>query len=423
MNKNKDLNKGIYMGISFIIVVVCMLFIFLNILEAKAHAEDLSEIMPKILEFDELTEEEISKEKYYRILDEDEELITTMGRRVYVDDEYITSDNEYYRVYKVEEYTAYARLIEKLELAPPENIRERETSGENAPLPGAKENDIMMAQGEDGVTRAIAIYHTHNAESFVPTDGTHSIDGQGGIHEVGRAFQRALEDKGIRAIFSEDLHTPHDAGAYRRSRQTVLELLEQEPDAIFDIHRDSAPPGEYATAIEGVPATKILMVVGRQNPNMEVTRQFALDLKYISDQIHPDLIKGVMMAQGNYNQDLTPLNLLLEVGGHTNTREAAEHGITFFSNSVGHYFYGTEAENNIEEIPPGGKAAERPLEEGHPIWLAIIRIIALAAVAGAAFFLLNVGTYDNFKEKYGSGLSRYKEKLITIWDRVKNRIR
>jgi len=34
-----------------------------------------------------------------------------------------------------------------------------------------------------------------------------------------------------------------------------------------------------------------------------------------------------------------------------------------------------------------------------------------------------VGTYDNFKEKYGPGLSRYKEKLITIWDRVKNRIR
>lgn len=359
-------------------------------------------------ELDELTEEEFIQGDYFRIVDEEGRLVTSSGRRVVVGDEYITSCNGHYRVFRVEGYTAYAKKIGVKELPPAASTFEKEFTQEI----------IIPAQGEEErPTRAIAIFHTHNAESFVPTDGTHSIDGEGGIHEVGRAFQEALETKGIKAIFREDLHTPHDHAAYRRSRETVLELLGQDPDAIFDVHRDAAPHQAYATKIEGVPATKIQFVVGRQNPHMEVNKQFALDLKSISDHIYPGLIKGILLGQGNYNQDLTPVKLLLEVGAHTNSRHEAENGITFFADSVGHYFYGTEG-------GPAGETAPQPMAEEsegarEAVRQGIIRVILLVFFGGVTFFLMNVGTYKDFKEKYGRRLESYREELVLIYKKAR----
>ncbi|RQD73380.1 MAG: stage II sporulation protein P [Candidatus Syntrophonatronum acetioxidans] len=406
------MNKHSLLTITLLLMIFLFSGLFLLIKEGgegEFLETGLRDIARDLRELDELTEEEFSRGDYYQIVDEEGKLVTTTGRRVQVGDEYITSQNRYYRVYKVEGYTAYAKLIGIKEL-PSTALYFGEELSERALTP---------AQGEENPpTRAIAIFHTHNAESFVPTDGTHSIDGEGGIHEVGRAFQEALEAKGIRAIFREDLHTPHDHAAYRRSRETVLELLEQEPDAIFDVHRDAAPPQVYATEIEGVPTTKIQFVVGRQNPQMEANKEFALDLKSISDYIHPGLIKGILLAQGNYNQDLTPVNLLLEVGAHTNSRQEAENGITFFADSVGHYFYGTEREP-AGEAAPGKPPAEESEGAEEAVRQGIIRVILLAFFGGATFFLMNVGTYNDFKEKYFPRLEGYREELVLIWEKIR----
>lgn len=396
-------------------------FVILSILGVGIlSAQELELIVLKPVQdfnFDELTQDEISQGKYFELLDEQGGQITITGRRLFVDDEYITEENKHYRVFKVEGYKAYARFQGIVKLNPPASLSrdlsmDSEGGTRGVSLPGYK-----AAQGEEGkLKKAIAIYHTHNAESYVPTDGTDSINGEGGIHEVGRAFQQALQVKGIKAIFSEDLHIPHDRGAYRRSRQTVLELLEQEPDAIFDVHRDAAPPEAYATQIDSVTAAQIQFVVGRQNPHMEVNKEFALDLKSISDQIHPGLIKGIFMAQGNYNQDLTPLNLLLEVGAHTNTRESAEKGITLFADSVGHYFYGTEGEVEEDDTPPGQTAAQDPPAGGREIWGGIVRIVSVAILAGLLFFLINVGTWEDFKRKYGPRYEILKKEFASAYE-------
>ncbi|UNC91438.1 stage II sporulation protein P [Candidatus Contubernalis alkaliaceticus] len=369
--------------------------------------------------FDELTPEEIAQGKYFELLDEQGRQLTVTGRRWSVNDEFIAQDNRHYKVFKVEGYKAYGRYQGKVQLTPPANLSRTLSENFEEAAGGINPYGTEFVQEDEGgeLKKAIAIYHTHNAESYVPTDGTDSIDGEGGIHEVGRAFQQALEEKGIKALFSEDLHTPHDRGAYRRSRDTVLELLEQEPDAIFDVHRDAAPPEAYATKLDSVPATQILFVVGRQNAHMQVNKEFAMDLKSISDQIHPGLVKGIMLAQGNYNQDLTPLSLLLEVGAHTNTRESAENGIAYFADSVGHYFYGTEGEVEGEETPPGGTAAQIPPEGGREIWRGIIRIVSLAVIAGLLFFLMNVGTWDNFKEKYGPRFELHRKEFSWAYER------
>ena len=73
--------------------------------------------------------------------------------------------------------------------------------------------------------------------------------------------------------------------------------------------------------------TQIQFVVGRQNQNLGINRQYATSLKAVADQIFPGLIKGIFFGRGNYNQDLSPLNLLLEVGAHTNSRKPQRNRI------------------------------------------------------------------------------------------------
>lgn len=280
--------------------------------------------------FDELTPKEIREESYFRLVDEQGELITLTGRRLKVGDRYLAADNRLYEVNTVDQYTARARFKEKVKLKTPP-----ESAGQSLPT-------LSTQFLSSRPTRKIAIYHSHNAECYVPSDGTESVYGHGGIHAVGRAFRDALAAKGIRVLYSDNMHLPHDRGAYRRSRVTASYLLRKRPDAIFDLHRDAAPPETYSLLMDSEWLTKIQIVVGQDNPNTEVNQCFAFDLKGYSDRIYPGLVKGVLITPGDFNQDLSPLSLLLEVGAHTNTKESAENGVVHFSDVVAYYFYGPD---------------------------------------------------------------------------------
>ena len=156
---------------------------------------------------------------YFSLIDQDGNVLTQTGRQLYIGDQYLTSDNRLYEIIAIsEKNVAQAQLLEVVDLA-------------SVALPIT---DIYQALGLSLVeaqpneqTQKIAVYHTHNAESYIPTDGTDSIDGKGGIHYVGNAFTDALTDLGVEVDYSETLHLPHDRGAYRRSRNTVLELWQQ----------------------------------------------------------------------------------------------------------------------------------------------------------------------------------------------------
>ena len=60
-----------------------------------------------------------------------------------------------------------------------------------------------------------------------------------------------LEEKGVNVIHDTTLHTPHDAGAYDRSRRTAVQILKQRPAALFDVHRDAGPSEPYLTRENG----------------------------------------------------------------------------------------------------------------------------------------------------------------------------
>jgi stage II sporulation protein P len=360
---------------------------------------------------DELGSEELKKGRYFYMIDEKGRTLLVTGHRLKAGDRYLTSGNDLYEVIDVEGYLARARFVEKVRLIEPPDI-----SNVREPL--------LPVQKQGRLAYKIAVYHSHNAESYVPSDGTDSIYGAGGIHDVGLAFKEALEKKGIDVLYSDQLHLPHDRGAYRRSRVTALRLLRQRPDAIFDLHRDAAPWETYALELNGEPVTQIQIVVGLSNPGTATNQQFAYDLKGYADRLYPDLIHGVLTIWGSYNQDLSPLSLLLEVGAHTNTKESAQRGIERFADVVSYYFYGPaflkDSKIAPPSQPPGGAPAGRP---SYGIMRAVSGTVVslLLAALGAAlgFYYLNnpgalielVGWWKEFPKRAAASARQFRDYL------------
>lgn len=347
------------------------------------HSPAASRARDGVQQFDELSPEELEGRCYYYMVDEQERLILVTGHRLRVKDRYLTAENDLYEVESVENYLARARFTRKVDLIIPPDF----STGSVPFLP---------AQGRTGPAYRIAIYHTHNAECYVPSDDTDTIYGAGGIHDVGLAFKEALEKKGIDVLYSDQLHLPHDRGAYRRSRVTALRLLRQRPDAIFDVHRDAAPWEAYALELNGEAVTQVQIVVGLSNPGTATNQQFAYDLKGYADRLYPGLIHGVLTIWGSYNQDLSPLALLLEVGAHTNTKESAMRGIARFADVVSYYFYGPAFIKGGKMIPKEGELPPRSAagtRENYGIMHAVSGTVLsfLLAALGATlgFYFLN----------------------------------
>ncbi|MEW6541112.1 MAG: stage II sporulation protein P [Bacillota bacterium] len=369
--------------------------------------------------FDELADREIAEGLYYRMVDEEGRVIMETGRHIQAGDQYLARDNRLYEVVLVENRVGHARYVHT-ESTEVRNLFQAANAG-GSPASGlvpaqvtqpeeAEQHRYGSASGLVPVqarpNRLVAVYHTHNGESYVPTRGRANVNGRGDIHAVGMVFQETLEKRGVEVIHDETIHLPHDRGAYRRSRNTAAQLLAREPDAVFDIHRDAAPWHTYAEKVEGQWVAQVMFVVGRQNPHFAVNRSFALDLKNYIDTVYPGLVRGVFYANGNYNQDLHPLKLLLEVGAHENTRRAAKEGIALFAEGFQLYLYG----------PEPGRPDRAPVQQRNqtPVWRNILLVLLVVGAAGGGFYWLN----------YPEAAERLKGRLraqVAVWGgRIKN---
>jgi len=265
------------------------------------------------------------EEGYYVIVNEKGDTLLTTGLQVTVGDRFIAEDDREYEVQTVEGDKAWARKVSGQAGGVPRGSPLHSSMG---PPP------TVDASGPAGAT-TVVIYHTHSGESYAPSDGSAEIPGHGGIFQVGAAFRDGLKAEGLNAIQSSQVHDPHDNLAYDRSRRTAAALIARyRPAAIFDVHRDSAPPQAYEKTVSGEKVTSVMFVVGRQNPNMQANLAFAKDLKAAADRDHPGLVRAIYFGQGRYNQDLSPRALLIEVGSETNTKAEAERGVALLADDV-----------------------------------------------------------------------------------------
>lgn len=260
----------------------------------------------------------------FTVRDEAGRLVFESGRRVHVGDEYIDEHNLRYRIEAVRGREATARFlgVEPMPVVPlgPAAAAARGLAG---PVAAA-----ALRRGD--VT--IGIYHTHNDESYVPTQGRPAVEGRGGVHQVGEALARALRAKGYKVIHDQTINLPHDNGAYRRSRRVAWNLLHKRgADVILDVHRDAGPWNAYARKVHGKWLAQVRLVVGSPSPNQGAVLAWAKELKAIADRADPGLIKGIFIGRDAYNQDLTPRALLLEVGTEENALPSAERGAALFA--------------------------------------------------------------------------------------------
>jgi stage II sporulation protein P len=261
-------------------------------------------------------DEEELESGYSTIVDDNNSIISQIGFAIHIGDKYINEDNKFYEIMVVEGTLAKARYI-------------------NTESSISLASESIPAQGSaEGSQPLIAIYHSHTDESYIPNDGNASTPGNGSIMLVGDSFSNRLNELGYQTIHDKTLHDPHDANAYQRSRRTFMKLLERQPAALFDFHRDSGPLAPYQTTINGESSARILLVVGRQNQNQATTLKFAKTIKASADATYRGLIRGIFVAHGNYNQDLNPRSMLVEIGTQYNTLEDANRSAALFADII-----------------------------------------------------------------------------------------
>jgi len=316
--------------------------------------------------------------EHFTLVDENNNIIHQTGMQVYVGDEYISADNARFKVVEIVGDTARC-VYQGQEKMPDIDFDTQKNAWiiNNKVIPAVSGNKKPE----------IAIYHTHSDESYVPSDGKESIDGEGGIYDVGKALADKLQELGFKVDYSENNHNPHDINAYSRSRKTAATLLKEGPDVILDVHRDSTPPDEYQTEVGGKDVTKIKLVVGRQNPNMKTNLEFAKRIKAVMDKKEPGLSNGIYMGKGDYNQDLSPRAMLIEVGAHTNKKEEAQKGGELFAETLP-VVLGVGNTSGVTGEP----AAKPAAKDNQGAFKAILFIVVVLAAAGGGYYLLNRGS-------------------------------
>ena len=248
----------------------------------------------------------------YVIKDHDGNMISKMARRIAPGDRLTTADGKNYTVERVDGQVAVAKFngLDKDILAYTELFSREEV----AVLAAAK-----AASGNN--PGKVAIYHTHSAESYVPTDGKDSIPFKGGIFQVGKALASRLEKEQVDVDHDLTPHEPRDDNAYYRSRRTATKLMQENPVAILDVHRDGVPdPGFYLEQVGDEQVATMRLVIGRQNPRMSSNEDFAKRMMSYANQVNPGIVKEIFYARGNISTDhsrqFRPAEFLVAAGDH-----------------------------------------------------------------------------------------------------------
>ena len=348
------------------------------------------------------------EEQVWDIVTEEGTLLTQLIYEPEAGDEYLAADNTLYTVVGVDGNRVIARREGTVEL----------------PDVSWLDADAALAVSAMGDKR-VALYCTHSDESYEPSDGTYSNDERGSIYEVAEALAEALREDGVRATVSDALHHPHDAGAYRRSRQTAVALLrETAPDALFDIHRDGIPdPAQYQTTIGGRECSKVRLLVGRGNQNMEVNKEFALTIKAVGDKLYPGLIKDIYMGKGAFNQDLLPRSVLLECGTYTLEKGLVLRSMPMMADVLYRTLYGgvtgsagtvsdsrAQGQRSSDGITPG--ATDVPTARDDGSMTGILWIAGLFVVGLIVYGVLAAGSMPGGIRKAGRHLSEMTGGLI-----------
>ena len=290
-----------------------------------------------------------------------------------VGDIIITKDFSQYEIYLVDQtnYKAKARKINNFE------------------KPKITKKPLSNISTEN---KKISLYMTHNDESYLDGDGTDSYYGAGGIHDVTKRLAYHFKQKGVNIVVDETLHIPHNSSAYTRSKTTALKLLKDNPNALFDIHRDGVSRSAYAVKVDGKERCQIRIVVGQANPNKDKNLQFAKYLMSVAEVICPWLFCDIYYASGNYNQNLYEKALLFEMGTYTMEKDLVMESVPELVNVICTTLFATSIDQDgnltIGELNNENLTLDQYLDQSNKnnsntsfvVWAILIVVFCLAFV-------------------------------------------
>lgn len=212
--------------------------------------------------------------------------------------------------------------------------------------------DFTVTETEEPL---VLIYHTHTTESFEPyvrnffdaEFNYRTTDETKNMVMVGNEICQKLEEKGIHSIHATQIHDyPSYNGSYERSRETITEILNQNPSikVVLDIHRDAIQDNSGAyqpfTVINGKEAAQIMLVSccddgSLEMPNYMMNFRLACNFQQALEINFPGLTRPILFDYRKYNQDLTTGSLLIEVGSHGNTLEQVQYSGQLIGTALG----------------------------------------------------------------------------------------
>jgi stage II sporulation protein P len=223
-----------------------------------------------------------------------------------------------------------------------------------SPAPAPEEN--ITTTVPMGAPRVL-IYTTHNAETYLPTDGTAKLEGKNaGVAQAASTLAETLEQQyQIKTIYNQTIHDyPQFEDSYGNSAKTVRQVLAQcaTIEVVIDVHRDAGLGTSLVTMVGKQRVAKMLLVVGSDSrlshPGWKNNWEYAKKIVAIADKVYPDLFRGVRIQQGRYNQHLHPHAILVEVGTTHNSLEEAREAMRCLAEVLNEILNGAAAKNKID---------------------------------------------------------------------------
>lgn len=256
----------------------------------------------------------------------------------------------------------------------------------------------------DGPPRVLLV-HTHAYEGYAaaseagpgarPPSGTRGAGLAGpalaardarAVDVVGAAalLGRALAARGVAAVHDRGFGRPASGGAgaallaldaydpYGAARPRLQRLLRQFPsvELVIDVHRDALDHKDATAAYRGRPAARLLWVVGSLPvrgadwwPNLRAAALLTERLQRTA----PELVRGIWVKPGPYNQDLGRVSALIEIGGDGSRPDEVARAIDPLADAVAWYLeLPTETRAGRQSGARAGSAPQRHRTSAEP---------------------------------------------------------
>lgn len=197
-----------------------------------------------------------------------------------------------------------------------------------------------------GEKPTVLILHSHATEcylpdgSFVQTSPYRTLDTSQNMVSLGELLARLLQQNGIRVIHDTTLHDhPSYNQSYTSSRKAVREYLEKYPSLVLvlDLHRDGVDgqvQPDTSAQVHGQESAQLMMVAGTKQAGWEDNMALAVKLTAVLEKLHPGITRPISLRKQQFNQDLCPGALIVEVGAAGNTHAEAETAIHALAEAI-----------------------------------------------------------------------------------------